>query len=142
MAGAVAIIGSALVNAFAFTGSGYLFKVFDKNGYEKEMKRHNLAQEQLQKASVEWEQHRKQTIDYVNQQIKKERDAEIDFKNVDYALMLYNEMHPTNKVQLRRKPQLSDFYKPSSEEKNYEYLFIIGGLIIVGFTVKYLNRKK
>lgn len=141
MAGIGMMIGGAIVNGLAFTGSGYLFKSLDKNGYEAEIKRHNEAQEKLQKASAEWEEHRKQAIDYANLQLKKEHGAAIDFNNVDNALLLYNELHPTDKLELRNKPKLSDFYQPSGEMKNYEYLWIIGGLITTGFVVKYLLRK-
>ena len=44
MAGAVA---GGLFNAFAFAGAGYLFKMFDKNGYAEEAKRHNMAMEAI-----------------------------------------------------------------------------------------------
>lgn len=134
------MIGGAVVNGLAFTGSGYLFKMFDKNGYEVEMKRHNLAVEKLQRENSIWEEHRKQTIDFVNLQLKKEHDANIDFQNADNALELYNLKHPTNKVVLRKKPQLSDYYTPSGEMKNYEYLWIIGGLITTGFVVRYFIK--
>jgi hypothetical protein len=83
------MIFGAVVNAFPFTGSSYLFKKLDNDGYEKESKRHNLAQEKLQKATSEWVEHRKQTIDYANLQIKREHDAAIDFRNTDSALALY-----------------------------------------------------
>lgn len=138
MAGLGMMIGGALVNGLAFTGSGYLFKAFDKNGYEAEMKRHNLAQEQLQKASIEWEEHRKQMIDYANLQLKKQHDANIDFQKTDNALLLYNELHPTQKLEIRKKPVLKDYYNPSKEMKNYEYLWIIGGLVTTGVVVKFL----
>jgi hypothetical protein len=71
MAGIAMMVGGALVNAFAFTGSGYLFKALDKTGYEAEIKRHNLAQEHLSAASIEWEEHRKKVNDFVNLQLKK-----------------------------------------------------------------------
>ena len=35
--------------AISFAGIGYLFKVFDKNGYEAELKRHNRALQDLAK---------------------------------------------------------------------------------------------
>ena len=140
MAGIGMMVGGAIVNGLAFTGSGYLFKMFDKNGYEAETKRHDRAQEQLQKASAEWEEHRKQTIDYVNLQLKKEHNAAVDFNNADNALMLYNELHPIDKLEIRKKPQLSDFYTPSREMRNYQYLWIIGGLIVSGFAVKYFTK--
>jgi hypothetical protein len=41
MAGIAMMVGCALVNAFAFTGSGYLFKMLDRDGYAAEIKRHN-----------------------------------------------------------------------------------------------------
>ena len=53
----MSLFGGFLQTTFAavsFAGAGYLFKFFDSNGYEKEMKRHNLAMEQLQKAKDEF----------------------------------------------------------------------------------------
>jgi hypothetical protein len=99
------------------------------------MKRHNLAQEKLQEETAEWEEHRKHTIDFVNLQLKQEHEAAIDFRSVDSALTFYNEMHPTNKVVLINKPELKDFYTPSQEMKNYEYLWIILGISGVGLIV-------
>jgi hypothetical protein len=58
---------------------------------------------------------RKQTIGFVYLQLKREHEAAIDFRNANSALMFYNEMHPTNKVVLRNKPELKDFYTPSQE---------------------------
>ena len=43
----VSVAASGVFNAFAFAGAGFLFKYLDKNGYEDEMKRHNLAMEKL-----------------------------------------------------------------------------------------------
>ena len=40
--------------AVSFAGAGYLFKLFDSNGYEEEMKRHDLAMEELEKAREEF----------------------------------------------------------------------------------------
>ena len=139
MAGIAMMVGGAIVNGLAFTGSGYLFKSLDKSGYESEMKRHNLAQEKLQKASTEWEEHRKQVIDYVNLDLKLEQQSASDFHNVDNALALFNELNPTNQIRLQKRPELKDFYTPSGNMKNYEYLWIILGLSGVGLVVyKYM----
>lgn len=131
------MLGSALVNGLAFTGSGYLFKSLDKNGYEAEMKRHNLAQEKLQKASTEWEEHRKNAIDFVNLKLKRENQAAFDFRNADAALAVYNNLNPHNGITIPRQPQLSDYYQPSDEMKNYEYLWIILGLSGLGLGIYY-----
>ncbi len=47
MTSALAAGGQSIFAALSFTSTGYLFKIFDKNGYEKEMKRHNLVTEAL-----------------------------------------------------------------------------------------------
>ena len=51
MAGMVA---GGLFNAIAFAGAGYVFHKFDKNGYEKEMKRHKEAMEKLSRDKEKW----------------------------------------------------------------------------------------
>ena len=42
------LIGGALVNALAFTGSNYLFSSLSKESIDKERKRHDKAIEDLQ----------------------------------------------------------------------------------------------
>ena len=49
-----ATIGGSLWAALAFSGTGYLFRLLDKSGYDTEMKRHNLAMENLSKAREQW----------------------------------------------------------------------------------------
>ena len=65
------MIGSAVVNALAFTGGNYLFSILgSKNGEaEKERKRHNLAIEQLQQAEFEYQHKRRLCLDYLNKQL-------------------------------------------------------------------------
>ena len=48
------MLGGAMANALAFTGSSYLFSSMFKDRIDKERKRHDKAIEQLQKAQVEW----------------------------------------------------------------------------------------
>ena len=50
MASAVA---EGLFNAIAFAGAGYVFRKL-KNGYEKEMERHNNAMERFNKEKEKW----------------------------------------------------------------------------------------
>ena len=47
------MLGGALANALAFTGSSYLFSSLSKDSIDKERKRHYLAIEKLQKAQIE-----------------------------------------------------------------------------------------
>ena len=47
------LIGGALVNALAFTGSNYLFSSLSKKSIDKERKRHDKAIKDLQRAQIE-----------------------------------------------------------------------------------------
>ena len=48
------LIGGALVNALAFTGSSYLFHRLSKESIDAKRKRHDAAIEALQAAQIEW----------------------------------------------------------------------------------------
>ena len=48
------VVAGGLFNAVAFADAGYVFHKLDKKGYEGEMKRHNLAMEQLTVAKEKW----------------------------------------------------------------------------------------
>ena len=48
------LIGGALINALAFSGSNFLFSSLSKESIDKERKRHHKAIEDLQRAEIEW----------------------------------------------------------------------------------------
>ena len=48
------LIGGALANALAFTGSSYLFHRLSADNIDAKRKRHDAAIEALQKAQIEW----------------------------------------------------------------------------------------
>ena len=54
MASIAMLIGGALANALAFTGSSYLFHRLFADNIDAERKRHDAAVEALQKAQIEW----------------------------------------------------------------------------------------
>ena len=70
------LIGGALVNALAFVGSNYLFSSLSKESIDKEQKRHDKAIEDLQRAQIEWAKKRQEQLDYINNEILKQRKAE------------------------------------------------------------------
>ena len=53
MASIAMLIGGALVNALAFTGSSYMFSRLSKDSTDAERKRHDSAIEQLQEVLLE-----------------------------------------------------------------------------------------
>ena len=130
----IGIVGSAIINALAFTGGGYLFKHFDKNSSLIEQKRHNLSLEKYNKSMEEYREKRQNYMDYINKQLQLKNISHRDFQNVDEAMYLYNSFTNNEKLHLY-KPQLSNYYTPSNEQKKYEIIFILGGTIIVIFLV-------
>ena len=68
MASVVMLIGGALANALAFTGSSYLFHRLSVDSIDAERKRHDAAIEQLQAVQIEWTHKRQQQIDFINKQ--------------------------------------------------------------------------
>ena len=83
------LIGGALVNALAFTGSNYLFSSLSKESIDKERKRHDKAIEDLQRAQIEWAKKRQERLDYINNQIMKQCKAEERFADLNSAMQQY-----------------------------------------------------
>ena len=73
------LIGGALVNALAFTGSSYLFHRLSADNIDAERKRHDVVIEKLQAAEIEWAHKRQQRINFINNQLRLECKAETKF---------------------------------------------------------------
>ena len=86
------LIGGALANALAFTGSSYLFHRLSAENIDAERKRHDAAIEALQKAQVEWEHNREQKIDFINNQLRLEQKAETKFTKLNDAMREYHQV--------------------------------------------------
>ena len=118
MAGVGFLIGGALINALAFSGSNFLFSSLSKESINKERKRHNKAIEDLQRAQIEWAKRRQERLDYINSQIVKERKAEKRFTDFNSAMQKYFLMTGMHLEPLPPKPVLSNFCVPSEDHHN------------------------
>ena len=76
------LIGGAIINALAFSGSNFLFSRLSRESINMERKRHDKAIEDLQRAQIEWAKKRQERLDYINNQIIKERKAEKRFRTL------------------------------------------------------------
>ena len=123
------LIGGALVNALAFTGSNYLFSSLSKESIDKERKRHDKAIEDLQRAQIEWAKKRQERLDYINNQMMKQRKAEKRFADLNSAMQEYFIVTGRQLEPLPPKPVLSDFYVPSEDHHNLELAFITLSMI-------------
>ena len=72
MASVAMLIGGALANALAFTGSSYLFHRLSADNIDAERKRHDAAIEATQKAQIEWTHQWKQRIAFITNQLRLE----------------------------------------------------------------------
>ena len=139
MASVVMLIGGALANALAFTGSSYLFHRLSADNIDAERKRHDAAIEALQKAQIEWTHKHQQRIDFINNQFRLERKAETKFTELNEAMREHHEVFGHELSPLPREPVLSDFYTPTDEQHYRELGFIALSMIGIGGVLYYLE---
>jgi len=131
MATVAVIVGAAIVNAVAFTIGNALYDKFGRTDGSVERDRHDKAVEDLQKANVDWNKKRLETLDFINNETRQKNDARNRFDDVDRALEFYNHTHPDGKIILPPRPKLEDFYSLSPEQNYYEAVIaaMIGGIV-------------
>ena len=134
------LIGGALVNALAFTGSNYLFSSLSKESIEKERKRHDKAIEDMQQAQLLWAKKRQQRLDCINDEIAKEHKAEKRFADLSSAMQQYFIVTGRQLEPLPPKPVLSDFYLPSEDHHNRELTFIFISMVGIGAFLWYSDK--
>ena len=133
------LIGGALVNALAFTGSSYLFHRLSKDSIDAERARHDLAIEKLQKAEIAWTHKRQQRIDFINKQLRLERKAEVKFTELNDTMREYHEVFGPKLPPLPREPVLSDYYTLTNEQHHRELGFIALSMIGIGGVLYYIE---
>ena len=140
MAAVGMMIGGAVVNALAFAGGSYLFSMLGRSGEaEKERKRHDLAIEELQQAKSEYRHKRELRLDYLNQQLRAEQHSAQVFEDVDVAAREFWLVTGGGQKKLDKlpdagaEPAFDEYYKPSASQKEYELMFMAGGLALSGW---------
>ena len=137
------MVVGGLFNAFAFAGAGFLFSKLNHSGYKDEIKRHNLALEQLSVAKQKWyekEVARKNDIEAKRHQLA---DANVDIHITNKALLSLSKAlkYQINKLELEAseasEPNLNDYYKPSKEMEEYQAL----AMAIVGLGSGFVGYK-
>ena len=133
------LIGGALANALAFTGSSYLFHRLSADNIDAERKRHDAAIEALQKAHIEWAHKCQERIDFINKQLRLERKAETKFTELKDAMREYHEVFGHELPPLPREPILRDFYTRTDEQHYRELGFIALSMTGIGGVLCYLE---
>ena len=75
-------------NATAFGSVSLGFSMLRDDG-GKERKRHDLAEEQLQKARDQWNEDQMKQLDFINKRLREKNEAEAYVNNVDEAMLEY-----------------------------------------------------
>lgn len=128
------ILGGALVNAFAFSGTNFLFSKFGNT--KEEIERHNKAMEALAKARQEYEKRRTARLDYLNEKLQQAGHAKHTFGDVESAIEEYNRVTGENlQDTLGPEPTIEDFYTQPNRDMT-EILFIVTGMVGVYYLAK------
>ena len=79
MAGLLVQGAQTIFAAASLAGAGYLFNMFDKDGYSEEMRWHDLAQEELDRQRETFDEEETRAHDR-EQQLRKERGCKRGFE--------------------------------------------------------------
>ena len=127
-------VSGAVVNAFS--GTNFVFSRLTGYGAKKR-KRHDLAEEKLQRVKDKWNEDRMKRLDFINKRLREKNEARAYINNVDEAMLEYYRVFTKT---LPSEPELSDFYHPSKTHKNSELLFAVVATGIATYALyKYLK---
>lgn len=130
------MMAGSLFAAFAFAGANQLFKLFDGDDHDKEVRRHNLAMEDLTKAKEKWYEAEVLKKDEIARKKAELISAQQDIAMINKTLDNLSRVEiEYNKIKFSRKPELKDFYKPSEKMKYYESMFIGATGVAGGMTL-------
>ena len=140
MASIAMLVGGALGNALAFSGSNYLFTILRSSGVDEERKRHDKAVEQLQAAQASWSRKRTERLDVIKEELCRQGHAVKTFRDVDAAMQEYAQVTGHNLDPMGPEPQLADFYSPSDGQKDREIAFVVLGMAATGLVAYHLAK--
>ena len=131
--------GGAVVNALVFSGTLFVFSRLTDRG-AKEHKRHDLAEEEIQRARDKLYKNRMERLDFINKRLRERNEAKTYINKVDEAMLEYYRVFAKKVKPVPPEPELSDFYHPSETHKNGELLFAVVGTGIATYALyKYLK---
>ena len=94
----------------------------------------------MQQAQIEWAKKRQEQLDYINNEIMKERKAEKRFTDLNSAIQQYFLVTGRQLEPLPPKPVLCNFYVPSENHHNREQTFITLSVIGIGAFLWYSDK--
>ena len=119
----VSTILGAGINAVAL-GNASLGFIMLRNDDGKECERHDLAQEQLQRARDKCHEDQMKQIDFINKRLREQNKARAYITNVDETMVEYYRVFAKQIKPLPPETQSSDFYHPSESKKMVNYYLL------------------
>ena len=80
------LVGGAMLNARAFSGSNHLFSMLGSSDLNEERRRHNQAVEQLQAAQAKWSRKRTERLYWISEDLRRQGQAVQTFRDNDDAM--------------------------------------------------------
>ena len=74
------LVGGAMGNALAFSGSNYLFSMLRSSDLNEERKRHDQAVEHLQATQAKWSRKRTERLDWISEELRRQGHAVQTFR--------------------------------------------------------------
>ena len=140
MASIAMLVDGVMVNALEFSGSNYLFSMLRSSDLNEERKRHDQAVEQLQAAQAKWSRKRTERLDWISEDLRLQGHAIQTFRDVNDAMREYSRVTGTKLDPLGPEPKLSDFYVPSSSQRDREIAFVVLGMAATGLVAYKLAK--
>ena len=134
------LVGGAMVNALTFSGSNYLFSMLRSSDLNEERKCHAQAVEQLQATQAKWSRKRTEPLDWISDDLRRQGQAVQNYRDVDDAMREYSRVTGTKTDPLGPEPKLSDFYVPSSGQRDREIAFVVMGIAATGLVAYKLAK--
>ena len=75
-----------MVNALAFSGTNFVFNRLTDDIAE-ERKRHDLAEEKLQRAKDKWNEDQMKQLDFINKRLRKQNKVKAYINDTDEAVL-------------------------------------------------------
>ena len=106
---------SSVFSATAFGGATLVFSMLTDH-VAKELKRHDLALEKLQRVRDKWNENQMKRLDFINKRLREKNEARTYINNVDESMLEYYRVfskkikpYPIFTIHLR-PPKMANYY--------------------------------
>ena len=113
----------AEINATVFGGVGLAFRTLIHDG-GKEHKRHDLTEEQLQRASDKWNEDRMKRLDLINKRLPEQNKARAYINGTDEAMLEYYRIFAKKKSPYHLSPNYWIFIIHQRHKKMVNYYLL------------------